>query len=86
LCLFGTIIGYILGRISQDKGVTNSSPKSFFQKEKENTKEKVSIDDTKYVVDISTAGLEKKYSNLGEKKQSNENIKSSIDKLKNMKR
>jgi phosphate/sulfate permease len=85
LCVFGILIGYILGRISTEKGVSNTKPKSFFDKEHEKKEDKISIDDTKYVIDIKTTGLEKKYSSLGDKKESDENIESSINKLKNMK-
>lgn len=85
LCCFGTLIGYILGRITADKGVSNTKPKSFFEQEKENKEDKISINSSKYVVDIKTTGLEKKYSSLGETKESEENIESSINKLKNMK-
>lgn len=85
LCLFGTLIGYILGRITSDKGVSNTRPKSFFDQEKDRAQEKISIDGTKYVIDIKTSGLEKKYTSLGDKKESEETIESSINKLKNMK-
>ena len=83
LCCFGTLIGYILGRITADKGVSNTKPKSFFEQEKK--EDKITINSSKYVVDIKTTGLEKKYSSLGETKESEENIESSINKLKNMK-
>jgi len=85
LCAFGTLIGYILGRINTEKGVYSIKPKSFFEKDQEKKEDKISINDTKYVIDIKTTGLEKKYSSLGDKKESEENIESSINKLKNMK-
>lgn len=47
---------------------------------------KITIDESKYVTDIKTSGMEKKYENLGETKVSEENIESSINKLKNIKR
>jgi hypothetical protein len=85
LNIFSLIIGIILGKIWSNSGVSNiEKPKSFFQQHSEN-KTKVSIDDTKYVTNIKTDGLEKKYTNLGEIKQSQENIQSSVNKLKNMK-
>jgi hypothetical protein len=46
----------------------------------------VEIDDSKYVTEINTKGLEKKYSSIGEKKESKDDISSSIDKLKNLKK
>lgn len=47
--------------------------------------EKVSIDDKTFVVDIDTSKMEKKFTNLGEIKHSEENISGSIQKLKNIK-
>jgi hypothetical protein len=49
------------------------------------TGQPISIDNSKFVVDIKTDQLEKKYEGLGEIKNSQENIGSSINKLKNMK-
>lgn len=86
LCIFGLIIGYILGRLESNKGVLiEQKPRSFFDKETMSVEEKVSIDNKKYVVDIKTTGMEKKYNSLGETKESNDNISSSINKLKSMK-
>ena len=86
VCLF--LIGYFIGKQSND-GVSNSAinkkPTSFFDDIKKENKI-ISIDDTKYVVDIQTSGMEKKYESLGDIKQSEENISNSINKLKNMKR
>lgn len=76
-------MGYILAKIDQNNGVFNTKPKSFFDQNHMDTK--VSIDDKKYVVNISTDGLEKKYTQLGETKESSEKIDSAINKLKNMK-
>lgn len=45
----------------------------------------IKIDDTKFVTDITTEGLEKKYTNLGETKNTTENVSSSVNKLKSMK-
>ena len=44
----------------------------------------VSIDETKVVTNISTDNLVKKYDELGDKTVSNDNISSSINKLKNI--
>jgi hypothetical protein len=86
VCLF--LIGYFVGKQSS-AGVCNTvgytKPTSFFQEQKKD-KTVVSIDDTKYVVDIKTSEMEKKYESLGEIKESEEDIISSINKLKNMKR
>ena len=45
----------------------------------------VSIDETKVVTNINTDNLVKKYEELGDKTVSDDNISSSISKLKNMK-
>jgi hypothetical protein len=49
------------------------------------TNQSVSIDETKVVTSINTDNLTKKYDELGDKVVSDENISSSINKLKNMK-
>ena len=86
VCFF--LIGYFIGKQS-NTGVsisaTNINPTSIFEEAKKE-KQALTIDSTKYVVDIKTSGMEKKYESLGETKTSEENISSSINKLKNMKR
>lgn len=82
-------LGYIISRLSHSQANVQSQPVSFFDKNKstkENAINKISINETKYITDIKTSDLEKKYDNLGEIKVSNENIESSINKLKNLKR
>lgn len=88
LNLFSFTFGLILGRLWASSSVYNTveKPKSFLQKNNESGKEKINIDDKKIVLDIKTSGMEKKYENLGEVKQSSENISSSVDKLKQMKK
>lgn len=86
VCLF--LIGYFIGKQSNggvSNSVINMKPTSFFDDIKKENKT-VSIDDTKYVVDIQTSGMEKKYDSLGDIQKSEENISNSINKLKNMKR
>lgn len=46
----------------------------------------IKIDDRKFVGEISTDNIEKKYGELGETKVSDENISSSVNKLKGMKK
>jgi len=85
--IFSFGLGFVIGKIWSISGVSTnitSKPQSFFKSEE--NKPKISIDDKKFVVDIKTDGLEKKYDSLGETKKSTENIQSSINKLKNMKR
>jgi|694.fasta_scaffold02159_6 hypothetical protein len=80
ICL---LIGYILGRLnSVGAGVSISKPKSYFNQKEH---EKITIDDKKVVTEIKIDNLEKKFNTLGTKTVSDENISSSINKLKNMK-
>jgi len=75
-------LGYLLGR---NKNVdTTQKPKSFFSEERSNNNN-ISINEKKFVVDIKTDGLEKKYDTLGDTKQTKENISESVNKLKSMK-
>lgn len=82
------IIGYFIG-VFTSKGVYNS-PQSFFKQQNRTNTEplsnNLSIDDKKFVVDIKTDGMERKYDNLGEVKKTEENISNSVNKLKNLKR
>jgi hypothetical protein len=83
-------LGYSIGRVHSSQTNVESQPISFFSKQGsaiiDKTIKKVNIDETKYVTNIETSNMEKKYTSLGETKISNENIESSIDKLKNLKR
>lgn len=83
-------LGYSIGRLHSSQTNVESQPISFFSKQGsaiiDKTIKKVNIDETKYVTNIETSNMEKKYTSLGETKTSNENIGSSIDKLKNLKR
>jgi hypothetical protein len=87
VCLF--LIGYFLGK-QGSYGVSNivglSKPSGFFDHNKEDKKKKIVIDNAKFVTEIKTDGMEKKYENLGEIKQSTENITDSINKLKNLRK
>jgi hypothetical protein len=82
-------LGYFIGRLNSSQAIVESQPISFFNKSKSDNDKminKITIDESKYVTDIKTSGMEKKYENLGETKVSEENIESSINKLKNIKR
>jgi hypothetical protein len=82
-------LGYFLGRLGSSQTILGSQPVSFFDKSKSNNDNpvnKIIIDESKYVTDIKTSGMEKKYENLGETKISEESIESSINKLKSIKR
>lgn len=81
------LIGYLLAR-TYSNGVINNNPQSFFSKVRDDkiVNNMISIDDKKFVTDIKTDGLEKKYNSLGDIKQTQENISDSVNKLKNLKR
>lgn len=81
------ILGYVFAKINSSQQISGSQPNSFFSKNKSSeNNNKITIDERKFVTDIKTSDMEKKYDNLGETKVSEENIQSSIDKLKNIKR
>lgn len=77
------LLGYIIGRINTSSEIIAPSffKKNQFQKQATN----ISIDETKVVTNIDTSGLEKKYDSLGDKKQSEENITNSVNRLKTLK-
>lgn len=87
LVFFAFILGLLCGKILLSPKET-ATP-SFFKQQSTKEQQKnnnISIDDKKYVVDIKTDNLEKKYDKLGDTKQSTEQISSSINKLKNLKK
>lgn len=83
ICLLFFCSGYLLGQNRPSNGVSNSRMTN--KNIPSNKPNNISIDDTKYVVDIKTTGLEKKYDKIGETKESLENITGSINKLKQLK-
>ena len=79
-------IGYLLGQSNNKYIEYIDSPKKNILKDRNLVdKPNISIDDTKIVTKIDIGDLEKKYESLGETKSSQENIQSSVNKLKNMK-
>ena len=81
------VAGYVIGKQNSSQGLIEASG-SFFKQQKTNTntqRTNIEIDDKKFVGDIKTDTLEKKYDSLGETKTSSENISGAINKLKNMK-
>jgi hypothetical protein len=78
-CLFGV----------KSQSITENETESFFSKEKKKKpkiNQDILIDNTTHVVSINTEGLEKKYEEIGNNKTKQENISSSIDKLKTLKK
>lgn len=81
------VVGYIIGKKNSSQGFFEA-PGSFFKQQKttiNSQRPNIEIDDKKFVGDIKTDTLEKKYDSLGETKTSSENISGAINKLKNMK-
>ena len=86
-------MGYVAGRLTRiERLCQNDTPYSepkrrrSYTQEREEIQSKIEIDDSKFVVDVNTSGIEKKYGELGETKVSDENISSSVNKLKGMKK
>lgn len=88
LCTIAYVVGYILGKTNSSQRVSEA-PDSFLTHRKTNNskgqKSTIEIDDSKFVGDIKTNNLEKKYESLGEVKHSSENIDNAVNKLKNIK-
>lgn len=80
------ILGGIIGYLIASSGVYVNNKASKFSNSQANKMAKINIDDTKFVVDIKTDGLDKHYSSLGDIKNTNEDISSSVDKLKNLRK
>jgi len=82
-------IGYLIGKSTINYQVldrTSISTRKIKEiSDNQTNKPLINIDDTKIVTKINTDNLEKKYDTLGEVKSSQENLTSSINKLKNMK-
>jgi hypothetical protein len=82
-------IGYIIGRLNNNDYIMTEKPILRKNKQYNNsgkTQNEIIIDEKKFVTDISTDGIEKKYSEFGETKLSNDNISESVNKLQNLKR
>lgn len=87
------IIGYLLGRLNQggigvlysDQSTTNVNDK-VIKNNIAKQKPLIKIDETKFVTEIDTNSMEKKFNNLGDIKASTDNVSESINKLKNLKR
>jgi hypothetical protein len=82
-------MGYIIGQLKNNKyemteKLVSKTNKQYNNSEK--SQNKIIIDDRKFVTDISTDGIEKKYNELGKTKLSNDNISESVNKLQNLKR
>lgn len=91
ICLLCLLTGFLFGRLNiSDAGVLTND---VFQHNNKviknniaNQKPLIKIDDTKFVTEIDTGSMEKKFDSLGETKVSEDNLDQSVNKLKNLKR
>lgn len=94
LVVFSFIIGYFYGRSKIDIGgvlyTTDDQQLKYNSKIIQNNlaqqKPLIKIDETKFVTEIDTTSMEKKFDSLGDTQTSSEDFGQSINKLKNMKR
>lgn len=88
ICLF--IFGVFIGKLIFSYTNNIDKPKSFFDQNTINKKlsktiDPISIDDKKIVLGIDTNNMEKKYNKIAETTSTENDIVSSVNKLKNMK-
>ena len=85
-CVVFLILGILIGLSRGSFGVPSNKKSGLFDSSQINKMAKITIDDTKFVTEIKTDGMNKGYSSLGDVKQSDEDISDSINKLQNMKK
>lgn len=83
-------LGYIVGKLNNNTIIEyddrSARPSKNKRKDTLTDKNSINIDETKFVTNINTTGMEKKYDSLGDKKTTNENIDNNINKLKTIKK
>jgi len=85
-------VGYAIGSLDNIRRALKGSESTSFvsgvtREQKQQAKKKVvSIDESKYVTDISTDGMESKGGTLGEVSQTSDNISSAASKLAQLKK
>jgi len=81
------LLGYLIGKLSNNYPINSQSflQRNYSTDSKRGSFSGVSIDEKKVVTSINTSGLEKKYDTLGDTKNSDENISTSVNKLKTLK-
>jgi hypothetical protein len=81
------LLGLFMGKGYSSQSNIGTQPVSFRNKQKliDNNPKEINIDNSKYVTNINTDTLEKKYETLGDITTSKEQINTSISKLKNLK-
>lgn len=84
-------VGYAIGSLDNIRRALKGSESTSFvsgvvREQKQQAKKKVSIDETKYVTDISTDDLVSKGTTLGVISQTNDDISSAANKLAQLKK
>jgi len=85
-------VGYAIGSLDNIRRTLKGSESTSFvsevvREQKQQAKKRVvSIDESKYVTDISTDGMESKGGTLGEVSQTSDNISSAANKLAQLKK
>jgi hypothetical protein len=91
VCLLCLLTGFLFGRLNMSNGgvltsdVLQNNHKAI-KNNIANQKSLIKIDDTKFVTEIDTGSMEKKFDSLGETVVSEDSLDQSINKLKNLKR
>jgi hypothetical protein len=86
LMVMSFICGYLTGKSTTPTHSVEHSANSWFSsKHQPLVNNNLKIDDKKFVTEIKTDNLEKKYDSLGETKTSLDNISESVNKLKSLK-
>lgn len=80
-CLGYLYCHYRMSNILYDSKQNNSKKETQI-----NTKTKIDIDESKFILGIDTSNMEKKYDSLGSISQSSDSISNSINKLQQLKR
>lgn len=80
------VLGYILGKSTREIHNGVSKLDKQFNKNNQLLNSFIKIDETKFVTEINTDSMEKKFESLGDKTLSNDNLSESVNKLKNLKR
>lgn len=78
-------LGYLLGRLHTGNTEYINTPSNKKHNPTTPSKTSIQINEEKFVTDIRTDNIEKKFETLGDTKMSQDNISQSVNKLKNLK-
>jgi hypothetical protein len=85
-------VGYIIGSLDSIRKTlkmpegSTSFVSEIINESKQKSKKKITIDETKYITDVSTDGIESKFNELGVISQSKDDISSAANKLAQLKK